>query len=382
MVWLVLITSVLLVMYAFRIASYKKAWDQLPSFIQKDSFASTSVSVVIPVRNESAHLPLLFESLRAQTYPGPLLEIIFIDDHSSDNSAQLIKDFALLMPQVLILSMSELPPIENAHKKMALNWAIREARGELIISTDADCFMHPDWVATIVAFHEQNGVGFIAAPVKINVHKSLVSIFQTLDFITLQGITGAAVSEGLHVMCNGANVAYEKKLFTAVNGFEGIDGIASGDDMLLMQKIANAYPEKIGYLKHPTAIVTTVPVNNWNAFFHQRIRWASKATHYKNPVIFRIMLLVYFLNVCLLFVAIGALFSATAFMFLLLFLLAKTLIEFPFVASTAIFFQQEKLMRFFPFMQLLHIPYTVISGWFGQFGSFDWKGRRIKTKQT
>ena len=63
----------------------------------------------------------------------------------------------------------------------------------------------------------------------------------------------------MHNMCNGANLAYEKKVFYEVGGFEGIDKIASGDDMLLMHKIQKIYPDKIGYLKSADVIVKTQP---------------------------------------------------------------------------------------------------------------------------
>ena len=90
-------------------------------------------------------------------------------------------------------------------------------------------------------------------------------------------------------MCNGANLAYERKLFYEVDGFAGIDHIASGDDMLLMHKIAKKYPGKIYYLKSVDAIVSTHPMQSWKQFFNQRIRWASKATHYDDKRIFFVM---------------------------------------------------------------------------------------------
>lgn len=78
---------------------------------------------------------------------------------------------------------------------------------------------------------------FIAAPVKYHHSGTFLSLFQCLDFISLQGITAATVSAGFHSMCNGANLAYQKEAYTKVGGFTSIDNIASGDDMLLMYKI-------------------------------------------------------------------------------------------------------------------------------------------------
>lgn len=179
-------------------------------------------------------------------------------------------------------------------------------------------------------------------------------------------------------MCNGANLAYEKSAFYEVGGFNNIDNIASGDDMLLMHKIFKQYPSKVFYLKNRLAIVTTEPAHNWQQFFHQRIRWASKADSYDDKRIFWVLLLVYLLNVCFLAGAVASFWNGIWLLMVLLLLLAKVLIEFPFVNSVAIFFGQKKLMKYFPFLQPLHIGYTIIAGWLGKFGHYEWKGRRIK----
>lgn len=136
---------------------------------------------------------------------------------------------------------------------------------------------------------------FIAAPVAFLEEGSLVNLFQDLDFLTLQGITGASVYKNVHTMCNGANLAYQRKVFYEVEGFKGIDTIASGDDMLLMHKIWKCYPKKIQYLKSKEAIVRTEAAANWKAFINQRIRWASKATSYDDKRIFSVLILVYLL---------------------------------------------------------------------------------------
>ena len=163
-----------------------------------------------------------------------------------------------------------------------------------------------------------------------------------------------------------------------MNGFEGIDTIPSGDDMLLMHKIYMKYPDNVFYLKSRDAIVTTAATVSWKAFFHQRIRWASKAGSYEDKRIFWVLLLVYLMNCCFLILSILSFYYPIAIFFLVLFAIAKLLIEFPFVHTVASFFRQQSLMKYFAFLQPLHILYTIIAGWLGKFGSFEWKGRRIK----
>jgi hypothetical protein len=247
----------------------------------------------------------------------------------------------------------------------------------LIVTTDADCWFHPDWLATIAGFHQETGAKFIAAPVRIAATHSFLSIFQTLDFITLQGITGAAVYKRFHSMCNGANLAYEKNAFYEVEGFKDIDSIPSGDDMLLMHKIYKKYPGQVFFLKNRHAIVSTGPETSWESFVNQRVRWASKADKYDDKRIFWVLLLVYMMNLLFLGLLLASWWNSWYLWLLLILIVVKTIVEFPFVQSVAGFFGQQQLMVYFPVLQPFHILYTVVIGWLGKFGSYRWKERKI-----
>jgi len=178
-------------------------------------------------------------------------------------------------------------------------------------------------------------------------------------------------------MCNGANISYAKKTFYDVNGFNGIDNIASGDDMLLMHKISKQFPDSIHYLKSEEAIVSTQPMKSWKTFFNQRIRWASKAASYDDRRIFWVLLLVYVINLLFPVLLLAAWWNTWYLWLLLLLGMVKIFLEYPFVRSVAGFFGQQRLMVYFPALQPFHIAYTVIIGWLGQFGSYRWKDRKI-----
>jgi cellulose synthase/poly-beta-1,6-N-acetylglucosamine synthase-like glycosyltransferase len=369
----------LLLCYALLIDFYRRSWNQLPVFESTTRAGNAFISIVIPIRNEASNLPGLIESLVQQRYPPSMFEIIIIDDHSTDDGWEIIQNFQNREVSIHSLRLADLLTSNEpiiAHKKLAIEKGIEAARGELIITTDADCSYDAEWLSTIANYYVNTGAKFIAAPVRIKSTSSLLSIFQSLDFLTLQGITGASVYKRFHTMCNGANLAYEKNAFYSVGGFAGIDAIPSGDDMLLMYKIFKAYPGQVFYLKSKLAIVTTQAEKSWKDFFNQRIRWASKATHYNDKRIFWILLLVYGINLSFVILAIASFWKATWLFFLILLLVAKIIIEFPFVNAVAIFFQEQKLMKYFPFMQPIHIGYTIVAGWLGKFGSYEWKGRR------
>jgi hypothetical protein len=179
-------------------------------------------------------------------------------------------------------------------------------------------------------------------------------------------------------MCNGANLAYRKTAFIKVNGFKGIDNVASGDDMLLMHKIKEQFPGKLGYLFSPDAIVSTTPMPDWISFFNQRIRWASKAEKYDDKSIIAVLALVYFYNVLLLLLGVLSFRNIFYLELLLISLAVKTIVELSFMFPVAEFYKEKKLLWWFPLMQPFHVMYMVIAGWLGKFGSYRWKGRKVK----
>jgi len=388
MTFIFLFTFLLLFVYTGLLLYYRFGFKQIPVFQPPASNPqpSTFITVLIPARNEAVNLPGLLNSLLAQTYPANLFEVIVIDDHSADETVNVVKQYASFR----VCSLKDFIPERaiNSYKKKAIEIGIQQSRGTLIVTTDADCYAGAEWLQTIASFYETNQPKLIVMPVVINCSKRPIEIFQALDFMTLQGITGASVYKKMHSMCNGANLAYSRKAFEAVNGFAGIDTIASGDDMLLMHKIAVQFPGGIAYLKSPEVIVQTEPVHTVKAFFNQRIRWASKADKYEDKRIFWVLLLVYFFNVMLLLLPVLAFthtflwtMNYTAWTIIitwLMLMLLKTIAELLFLYPVAKFFGKQRLLWLFPLAQPFHILYTVIAGWLGKFGSYEWKERLVK----
>lgn len=369
----------LLTAYGLLILLYRRWFLMLEPFKpNKTKDAITRFSIVIPARDEQDNIGACLKSILANHYPSHLFEIIVVNDHSTDGTAAVVKAMQEDHPQLKLINLADhLGAGLNAYKKKAIELAISQTTGDWIITTDADCIVKENWLALFDAYIQETGVVFVAAPVQFQHTGSFISIFQLLDFMSLQGITAAAVGAGAHSMCNGANLAYQKKAFYEVGKFAGIDQIASGDDMLLMQKMRNAFPGKLGFLYHQGAIVSTLPMPNWKQFINQRIRWASKATHYQDKSIFWVLLLVYLVNLSLILLFILGFFQGTLgqFFYLLFF---KTGVELFFLYPVSRFFGQTAQLFYFPIMQPLHICYTVIAGWLGKFGNYQWKGRNTK----
>ena len=361
----------LFIIYSLLIIYYWLAWRSIPEYKISTASPTIKISVIIAARNEEENIGQLLTTLQNQTYSSSLFEIIVVDDHSTDRTANMVR----LYPAVKLIELKS--DSINSYKKKAIETGIAAATGELIVTTDADCIPPPDWLKLIAAYKEEKKSVFIAAPVSINCVTYIPEIFQAMDFMVLQGITGAAVFKKNMSMCNGANLAYEKNAFYTVDGFKGVDHIASGDDMLLMHKIVKQHPDKVHYLKSKEAIVVTQPMKTWKEFINQRIRWASKATYYEDKRILFVLLLVYLFNLSFLALLIAGFFNYYYWLYLGGLWLAKTIIEFPFFISLSNFFNKQWALKLFFLFQPLHILYTIISGFFGQFGKYEWKGRKV-----
>lgn len=340
---------------------------------------ATRFSVIIPARNEEKNIENCVNSILQNDYSENLYEVIVVDDFSDDATANVIRKMQQRSSNLRLIELKNFIETKlNSYKKKSIETAIANASYEWIVTTDADCVVSRHWLKLFDNFIQTNDSVFIAAPVRFFNNNSFISIFQCLDFLSLQGITAASVNAGFLSMCNGANLSYKKEAFTAVNGFKGVDTIASGDDMLLMHKIQLHFPNKIGYLFNKEIIVTTPPMPDVKSFINQRIRWASKATNYTDKKIFLVLLLVYIFNFCLFALPFIATFHHQLFYYWLAFLVLKTCCELIFMIPVAKFFNQQKLLWWFPLMQPFHIFYTVVSGFLGKFGKYEWKGRTVK----
>lgn len=209
-----------------------KGWASLKRPKLTTANPSTGVTLLIAARNEEENIRLTIDDILAQDYPKHLLEVIIVDDHSTDSTADIIRSYA---PQgIKLLQMNETEKL-NSYKKKAIAEAIKLSTGDLMVATDADCRMGPRWLSTVVGFFETEQPVMISSPVTYFQEKSLFERLQTLEFSYLIGIGASFIGNKRASTCNGANLAYRKDVFYEVGGFKGIDDLASGDDELLLQ---------------------------------------------------------------------------------------------------------------------------------------------------
>lgn len=381
MVFILIFIIALLAGHAILIENYRRWFLKVKTFIPASAILpDIFFTVIIPARNEEGKIGKCLQTVLNQNYPSHLFEVIVADDYSTDNTAGIIKSLQQEFSNLHLLQLEKMLHQKkiNSYKKKAIELAIQQAKGDWIVTTDADCFVTKDWLSNFNNFIQQHNAVFVAAPVKFINMGSFISIFQCLDFMSLQGITAASVHHGFHSMCNGANLAYNKKVFYEVDGFKGIDNIASGDDMLLMHKMYVRYKKQVHFLFSQQSVAETEPMKTWKDFINQRIRWASKADKFDDKRILAVLIFIYFFNLSFLILPIAVVWYKNVWVYWLLMIAAKTIIELRFMIPVAHFFKEEKLLWWFPVMQPFHISYTIIAGWLGKFGKYTWKGRLVK----
>ena len=180
---ILVITFLLLIIYSGLILYYRNGWNSAVEFYPPKATPTTSITVIIPARNEEKNLPVLLNSLKAQNYPSELFTVVVVDDHSIDGTFLVASNFQGMQMKVIRLSDHIEGPI-NSYKKKAIETAITSTDSELIITTDADCKVAPHWLSTIEAFYRIHQSKMIVMPVMYTPDSKPLSIFQSLDFLS------------------------------------------------------------------------------------------------------------------------------------------------------------------------------------------------------
>lgn len=335
----------------------------------------TRVTILIAARNEEEKIHLTIEDILAQDYPKALTEIIIADDHSTDRTAEIIRSYS--DRGVKLLQLNEDKPL-NSYKKKAIAKAIDMSQGELMVATDADCRMGPKWLSSVVGFYEENDLLMVSSPVSYFEEKTLFERIQTLEFYSLIATGAAFIGNNRASTCNGANLAYRKDTFFEVGGFKGIDDLASGDDELLLQKVAARYPGSIGFLRSYDAVVFTHAKPNLHEFLKQRRRWASKSMKYKDKKVTALVTGLWLFHFSVILNFLGGFiyhpFWATAGAQLLLVALLELILQYPVTA----FFRRRSLLPLIIISVPLYTLYFFYIGLAGNKGPYEWKGRMVR----
>jgi cellulose synthase/poly-beta-1,6-N-acetylglucosamine synthase-like glycosyltransferase len=236
------------------------------------------VSVIVAARNEEATIGGLVHHVLSQDYPA--YEIIIANDRSTDRTKTIVQVFQARDPRIKLVDITASPTLLPP-KKNALHQAIAASRGEILCFTDADCFPPPLWLRTLISAFDKD-VGLVAgfSPYTSTARspgfgKWLLNTF--IRYEEFKGGTWSAGSIGLGMgwLCTGRSLAYRRRVFDEVGGFESIKQSISGDDDLFLQHVRRTTSWKIRYVTEPVSHVPTLPPPDFPAFVRQRTRHFS-----------------------------------------------------------------------------------------------------------
>ena len=363
--------------YALLILFLAKGFDQLESPNAKNYKADTLFSILVPFRNEASNLPQLLNSFAVLDYPKDKIEIILINDRSDDNFEQVISDFKNdYKAQNLLLIHGQ--SNSTSPKKDAIELGLSKASNPWIVTTDADCVVPKNWLQAFNSIIASDAPKMIVAPVTYFPEKGFLNKFQLLDFLSLQGTTiGSFGLKGKGhsrpFLCNGANLCYEKRAFSDVDGYEGNRDIASGDDVFLLEKMYDKFQDKVKFLKSEDAIVLTSAKESLKELIQQRIRWAAKTNAYRHSFGKLVGLIVFLANIFIIILLTLSIFNSFSWSYFGFFFLLKFNLDFLLLYKTASFFNQKEILSSYFFSSLAYPFFTVFVALLSFRRSYTWK---------
>lgn len=363
---LVFIAGIASFLYWLLLKKYGSLWGVLDDF-KTDVLDEQSVSIVIPFRNEELFLGSLLCSLVGLEKERLEVEVILVDDHSTDDSLAVIDGYRDTL-NIKVLSLNK-----SYGKKEALKLGWDAAASEIIIQTDADCIVTEEWLETMVAPFKDEKIMMVSGPVKYFKAKNFFARIVEYDFLGLIAIGASHIAWKLPMICNGANMAYRKKV---IKDIELLDHKASGDDVFLMQSVYEKDVNSIVFVKHKSAIVETVGPAGFKEFWNQRLRWASKNGDYsiRRNTLLLVGLWVYnllILGVFLSFTGVGVL---VGFYLLVMKILAET----TFYSKFMPFFEKKNWWKALLLGQPFHVLYMSLLPPLSQVLKYTWKERKLK----
>ena len=373
MIFIILITTIL---YGLLIGCFAVGFNRIKTFNDYLLKNLTRFTIIVPFRNEEENLPDLIKSLENLSYSKNHFEVIFVNDDSTDNSVEL--SLRLLSCSQLDFQIISNNRVSNSPKKDAITTAVNKAKYHWMVTIDADCEVPKTWLEASNSFINSYDVAMIVAPVTFKSSDSFFNQFQTLDILSLQAATIGGFGLGLPFLCNGANFMYRKDLFLELNGFDDNNDIASGDDIFLLEKAVKKYPKLVKYLKSNKAIVHSKAETSLSALIQQRIRWAAKASTYKNTFGKFVGILVLLMNALIVVTLFLSVFGLFNWLYFVGVLILKLSIDYLLLSKSAKFFNQASLLNSYFFSGLLYPFFSVFVAFKAMFSKYKWKGRSFK----
>ena len=230
-----------------------------------------TASVIVAARNEEANILRCLKSLDTLQYPEGKLEIIIVDDGSTDKTSALIENFIKAKKRFKKITISNDEKNKLAGKTRAVARGIENAAGEIILTTDADCAVKPMWVKTIASYYDEN-VGVVNG-YTTQTAENMFQGMQAIDFIYLLLVASGTINLGKPISCIGNNMSYRKKAYEEVGGYNSLP-FSVTEDFILLMGIEKLKKYKIIYPLEKDALVTSRSCDSIKKLIRQKKRWA------------------------------------------------------------------------------------------------------------
>lgn len=269
----ILLLSVLI--YFLRIAFF-----QIGFFIEKrkspknlETNFQPTVSVVVPAKNEEKFIHDCIQSIAQCNYPTHLFEIIAVNDRSTDKTGEILDVLALKINNFKVINVkNELQQTNIKGKQAALQTGIENANGEIILMTDADCTVSPNWIKKIVTPYQNPEVGLVASFTNV-VGNRIFDRLQAIEWIYLNTMAMGAVGLSQVMGCFGNNISVRRRSFNRIGGYKRMKFSVTED--LALQRAISESGDKVSYLISSDTLVNTKPCNSFKEYIRQHHRWAK-----------------------------------------------------------------------------------------------------------
>lgn len=341
--------------------------------VSNDTYSSF-ISIIISAKNEAQNIEACLLSILHQRFDKTRFELILMDDHSDD----LTYDKALMILQNSSLNYQIIRQKEHKGKKQNLMEGIEAAKGNIIVTSDADVVQrHPNWLSTIASYFETYSPNLLIMPVDVEAGNGLLTRFQIIENVALMGMTAGYAGLKKPFMCNGANLAFKKEAYLLVNGYHSHLHISSGDDVLLLEDIKKLDPNLVHYYLSRELIVKTTAQKSIAEFMSQRIRWSYKAKYNPNNINLLIGCITVFANLLCLACLVAYVASVPISSYLSIFMMAKIIFDFLLLLLAADFLGRLKYIWWFLPFEGVYGIYALLIGIASMFTKPYWKGKKI-----
>ncbi len=237
--------------------------------------ADLSVSVVVAARDEERNLPALLASLEAQSLRA--FQVVLVDDRSRDGTAALMEAFrARHGRRVTVVRNREEPGTRNP-KQAALDIAARLADGEVLVFTDADCVVPPQWLAGLLGYFRDPRVGVVFGQLSLGSGRpgGFLDRFQAFEQPLIHQWSSGTAGLGMPGSCFGSNLAARRAVLEELGGFRGLGDTLTEDAALVAAAAKHRWRVRVS-TRRSTMIVTR-PQTSWAEFLNQHLRWNTGA---------------------------------------------------------------------------------------------------------